>query len=77
MVYLSQTALKNLKVYAYRGVDKSLLSRYVLGPYWNWFITLWPLTVAPNTVRSQINLSAPAELTPSVDNPSRACYSRV
>jgi len=31
---------------------RSLVSRYVLGPFWNWFITLWPLSVAPNTVRS-------------------------
>ncbi|EGN93675.1 hypothetical protein SERLA73DRAFT_189407 [Serpula lacrymans var. lacrymans S7.3] len=48
--YISQSALKNLKKYAYKGVDKSLVSRYVLSPYWNWFIKLWPLTVAPNTI---------------------------
>lgn len=29
---------------------RSLLSRYVLNPFWNWFVTLWPKTVAPNTV---------------------------
>ncbi|KAF8435748.1 choline ethanolaminephosphotransferase [Boletus edulis BED1] len=50
MPYLSQTALKNLKLYAYKAVDESLVSRYVLAPYWNWFITLWPRTVAPNTI---------------------------
>ncbi|KAL4070332.1 CDP-alcohol phosphatidyltransferase-domain-containing protein [Scleroderma citrinum] len=50
MAYLSPSALRNLKKYAYKGVDESLISRYVLAPYWNWFITLWPLTVAPNTI---------------------------
>ncbi|KAH7911614.1 CDP-alcohol phosphatidyltransferase-domain-containing protein [Hygrophoropsis aurantiaca] len=50
MGYLSPSALKNLRKYAYKGVDKSLVSRYVLTPYWNWFIKLWPLTIAPNTI---------------------------
>ncbi|KAF8122699.1 choline ethanolaminephosphotransferase [Boletus edulis] len=50
MPYLSPTALNNLRLYTYKAVDKSLVSRYILGPYWNWFITLWPLTVAPNTI---------------------------
>ncbi|KAG8219253.1 hypothetical protein J3R82DRAFT_92, partial [Butyriboletus roseoflavus] len=50
MPYLSPKALKNLKKYAYKAVDESLVSRYVLAPYWNWFITLWPLTIAPNTI---------------------------
>ncbi|EIW87360.1 choline ethanolaminephosphotransferase [Coniophora puteana RWD-64-598 SS2] len=50
MGYLSQPALKNLKKYSYKGLDESLVSRYVLTPYWNWFIQLWPTTVAPNTI---------------------------
>ena len=35
---------------------RSLISRYVLNPYWNWFVTLWPLSVAPNTVSHRIKL---------------------
>lgn len=50
MGYLSQPALKNLKKYSYKGVDESLVSRYLLTPYWNWFIKLFPLTIAPNTI---------------------------
>lgn len=50
MGYLSQQALKNLKKYSYKGVDESLVSHYVLTPYWNWFIKLFPLTIAPNTI---------------------------
>jgi len=51
MGYIPQAALENLKKYTYSGVDKSIVSKYLLGPFWNWFVTLWPKTVAPNTVR--------------------------
>ncbi|RDB19530.1 putative CDP-alcohol phosphatidyltransferase class-I family protein C22A12.10 [Hypsizygus marmoreus] len=50
MGYIPQKSLENLKKYAYKGVDKSVLSRYVLNPFWTWFVTLWPLSVAPNTI---------------------------
>lgn len=29
---------------------RSVVSRYVLNPFWNWLVTLWPLWVAPNVV---------------------------
>ncbi|KAL1664877.1 hypothetical protein EV122DRAFT_224026 [Schizophyllum commune] len=48
--YIPQHSLENLKKYSYKGVDKSLLSQYVLNPFWNWFVTLWPTSVAPNTI---------------------------
>ncbi|KAH9486034.1 Cholinephosphotransferase 1 [Psilocybe cubensis] len=48
--YIPQQNLENLKKYAYKGVDKSLLSGYVLNPFWTWFVTLWPLNIAPNTI---------------------------
>lgn len=48
--YIPQHLLDNLKNYKYSGTDKSLLSRYVLNPFWNWFVTLWPTNVAPNTI---------------------------
>jgi len=50
MGYIPQHSLEKLKSYSYKGVDKSLLSRYVLSPFWTWFVTLWPLSVAPNTI---------------------------
>ena len=30
--------------------NRSLISHYVLGAYWNWLVTLWPMSVAPNMV---------------------------
>ncbi|KAF8553803.1 Choline/ethanolaminephosphotransferase [Imleria badia] len=50
MTPLSPTALRNLKPYAYEIVDESFASHYILDSYWNWFLTLWPQTVAPNTL---------------------------
>ncbi|TFY81458.1 hypothetical protein EWM64_g2549 [Hericium alpestre] len=50
MGYIPHHALKNLQNYKYHGVDRSLLSNYVLTPYWNWLVTLWPTWVAPNMI---------------------------
>ncbi|QRV95129.1 CDP-alcohol phosphatidyltransferase [Ceratobasidium sp. AG-Ba] len=48
--YIPQRSLEGLKKYKYSGVDKSLLSNYVLNPFWNQFVKIWPKTVAPNTI---------------------------
>ncbi|KAK7695143.1 hypothetical protein QCA50_002333 [Cerrena zonata] len=50
MGYIPPDALANLKKYSYKSVDKSLLSRHVLNPYWTWLVTLWPTWVAPNVI---------------------------
>lgn len=48
--YIPPSRVKNLHLYKYSGTDKSLVSKYVLGPYWNWLVTLFPTSVAPNTI---------------------------
>ncbi|KAH9964108.1 Choline/ethanolaminephosphotransferase [Russula dissimulans] len=50
MAYIPHHALSGLRNYSYKGVDKSLLSNYVLNPFWTWFVTLWPEWVAPNMI---------------------------
>ncbi|KAI0308381.1 Choline/ethanolaminephosphotransferase [Multifurca ochricompacta] len=50
MGYIPRHALSGLRNYRYRGVDKSFLSNYVLNPFWSWFVTLWPVWVAPNMI---------------------------
>ncbi|RUS20467.1 choline ethanolaminephosphotransferase [Endogone sp. FLAS-F59071] len=50
MAYIIPEYRKNLSSYRYSGVDKSLVSRYVLSKYWSWLITLFPLSVAPNLI---------------------------
>ncbi|KAI0126539.1 cholinephosphotransferase 1 [Xylariales sp. AK1849] len=47
---ISDDALIHLKSYKYSAVDKSPVSKYILGPYWNAFVKLMPLWLAPNMV---------------------------
>ncbi|KAI8872025.1 Choline/ethanolaminephosphotransferase [Ramicandelaber brevisporus] len=48
--YIPEEYVPNLKLYAYKGIDHSLLSRYVLGYYWNQLINIFPLWIAPNMI---------------------------
>ncbi|KAF2099333.1 hypothetical protein NA57DRAFT_74834 [Rhizodiscina lignyota] len=47
---ISEDALVHLKSYKYSSVDKSPVSYYILRHYWNWFVQLLPLWLAPNLV---------------------------
>lgn len=48
--FVPEKSLDNLKFYKYQSEDRSLLSNYVLKPYWRWFSQLFPLWMAPNLV---------------------------
>jgi ethanolaminephosphotransferase len=51
MVYVRQEKLPNLKEYKYSGIDHSLLSRYVLKPFYsNFVIECFPMWMAPNLI---------------------------
>ncbi|KAF2769035.1 Choline/ethanolaminephosphotransferase [Teratosphaeria nubilosa] len=51
MGYIRAQQLDRLKEYKYSGVDHSLVSRYVLKPYWwSQVIKLFPLSMAPNAI---------------------------
>lgn len=51
MGYIRQNKLRHLKEYKYSGVDRSLLSRYVLKPFYtNVAIKLFPVSMAPNLI---------------------------
>ncbi|KAF2750786.1 ethanolaminephosphotransferase 1 [Sporormia fimetaria CBS 119925] len=47
---VSEDALQHLRTYKYSAVDKSFISRYILKHYWNGFVELLPLWIAPNLV---------------------------
>lgn len=47
---LSDEALMPLKSYKYSSVDKSFISNYILRHYWNAFVELLPMWLAPNMV---------------------------
>ncbi|KAF2839167.1 Choline/ethanolaminephosphotransferase [Patellaria atrata CBS 101060] len=51
MVYIRQDKLPKLKEYKYSGVDHSLVSRYVLKPFYtNIVIKCFPMWMAPNLI---------------------------
>lgn len=51
MVYVRQRELPALKEYKYSGVDNSLLSKYVLKPFYtNVVIKCFPMSMAPNLI---------------------------
>lgn len=51
MVYIRQQQLEKLKEYKYSAVDRSLVSRYILKPYWwSQVIELFPMSMAPNAI---------------------------
>ncbi|KAJ2657971.1 hypothetical protein IW148_004929 [Coemansia sp. RSA 1199] len=48
--YVTEDALKNLRNYKYRAVDKSFLTKYLYRHYWEWAVTLFPRWMAPNLI---------------------------
>ncbi|KAJ1856713.1 hypothetical protein LPJ73_002141, partial [Coemansia sp. RSA 2703] len=44
--YVTEDALKNLRNYRYRAVDKSFLTKYLYRHYWEWAVTLFPRWMA-------------------------------
>lgn len=48
--YIGPALRRNIHTYKYSSIDDSLVSKYILGPYWNWLVTLFPLSIAPNTI---------------------------
>lgn len=50
MVYIRQRQLPKLHEYKYAGVDHSLLSKYVLKPFYTQVIKLFPMSMAPNAI---------------------------
>ncbi|ODN74868.1 hypothetical protein L202_07172 [Cryptococcus amylolentus CBS 6039] len=47
---ITKAQFNGLDQYKYSGVDKSVVSKYLLSPFWNWLVTLFPKTIAPNTI---------------------------
>ncbi|KAL3232466.1 Uncharacterized protein RNJ44_04382 [Nakaseomyces bracarensis] len=48
--FIPKESIANLKYYKYQSEDRSLISNYILKPYWRWFAQLFPVTMAPNLV---------------------------
>lgn len=51
MVYIRNKELPALKEYKYSSVDRSLVSKYILKPFYsNFVIHCFPMTMAPNLI---------------------------
>ncbi|XP_013142436.1 PREDICTED: ethanolaminephosphotransferase 1 [Papilio polytes] len=46
--FLSKAELEGFEKYKYNSVDTSILSNYVMHPFWNWCVQFCPVWVAPN-----------------------------
>lgn len=49
-LFIPPNKLENLKLYKYSAEDHSLISRYVLKRWWNYFTQVFPMWMAPNVV---------------------------
>ncbi|WPK26347.1 hypothetical protein PUMCH_003698 [Australozyma saopauloensis] len=49
-LFIPHDKLKNLKLYKYSSEDHSLVSKYVLKRWWNFFVTIFPMNMAPNVI---------------------------
>lgn len=47
---LDDLSLSNLRKYKYSAVDDSPVSKYILGPWWNFVVTFMPKWLAPNNI---------------------------
>lgn len=50
MTYLNEEKLKGFERYKYNCVDTSLLSVYIMHPFWNWCVQFFPRWLAPNLI---------------------------
>ncbi|GAA5949886.1 hypothetical protein JCM21900_004239 [Sporobolomyces salmonicolor] len=49
-LYIAASKRERLLAYKYSSTDKSLTSKYVLNPFWNKLVLLFPKTMAPNAI---------------------------
>lgn len=49
-LFIEENKLDNLKLYKYSSEDHSIISKYVLKKWWNSFVEIFPLSMAPNVV---------------------------
>jgi ethanolaminephosphotransferase len=49
-IYIRNGHLAALRDYKYAGQDKSLMSKYILNPFWTKMATFFPANMAPNLI---------------------------
>ncbi|SCV02857.1 LAME_0H05776g1_1 [Lachancea meyersii CBS 8951] len=49
-VFIPASKLASLKAYKYQSEDRSLVTKYILKPFWVQFVKIFPLWMAPNLI---------------------------
>lgn len=49
-IFIPANKLEQLRLYKYSSEDHSVISKYVLKRWWNFFVQIFPLSMAPNVV---------------------------
>ena len=49
-LFIHANKLENLKLYKYSAEDHSIISKFILKKWWNSFVKIFPLSMAPNAV---------------------------
>lgn len=80
-VFIPADKLSNLKLYKYQSEDHSVISKLILKSWWNNFVKIFPLSMAPNLITLSglffivANLLVVFYYDPNLDSPSpRWCY---
>ncbi|OVF11067.1 putative bifunctional diacylglycerol cholinephosphotransferase/ethanolaminephosphotransferase [Clavispora lusitaniae] len=80
-LFIPTNKLENLKLYKYSSEDHSLISRYIMKRWWNSFVKIFPMNMAPNVITLLglvwilANLACVFYYDPYLNTPSpRWCY---
>ncbi|SCU80309.1 LAMI_0B01684g1_1 [Lachancea mirantina] len=49
-IFIPHSKLPNLRAYKYQSEDRSLITKYILKPFWHKFVNVFPMWMAPNVV---------------------------
>ncbi|KAK6461629.1 alcohol phosphatidyl transferase [Scheffersomyces coipomensis] len=49
-LFIPANKIANLKLYKYSSEDHSIISKYILKRWWNYFVQIFPMSMAPNLV---------------------------
>ncbi|ODV77149.1 Choline/ethanolaminephosphotransferase [Suhomyces tanzawaensis NRRL Y-17324] len=49
-LFIPPNKLENLRLYKYSSEDHSIISKYILKAWWNSFVKIFPLSMAPNVI---------------------------
>ncbi|GAA5934069.1 uncharacterized protein JCM15063_000546 [Sporobolomyces koalae] len=76
-IYIPQHKVQSLLKYKYSSTDLSLTSKYVLNPFWNKLVLVFPKTMAPNAITLLgLSMIFVNFLTLLYYNPTLACGSK-